>query len=122
MLQSEGQNCRLSHPQNPDSVFQSSGFHSVQLEEHSLVDHREVSKIHDDPRVSLIRGISQKPNKFNVVDCQSAYNVILGRPWIHEMKAVPLTYHQKIKFPSPWGIQEIASEKRRSHENATKSR
>ncbi|KAJ9557895.1 hypothetical protein OSB04_012509 [Centaurea solstitialis] len=28
----------------------------------------------------------------NVVDCQSAYNVILGRPWIHEMKAVPSTY------------------------------
>ncbi|KAJ9538189.1 hypothetical protein OSB04_030922 [Centaurea solstitialis] len=50
------------------------------------------------------KGIN-KQTKFNVVDCQSAYNVILGRPWIHEMKAVPSTYHQKIKFPSPWGIQ-----------------
>ncbi|KAJ9557123.1 hypothetical protein OSB04_011737 [Centaurea solstitialis] len=57
------------------------------------------------------KGIN-KQTKFNVVDCQSAYNVILGRPWIHEMKAVPSTYHQKIKFPSPWGIQEIASEKK----------
>ncbi|KAJ9536552.1 hypothetical protein OSB04_un000251 [Centaurea solstitialis] len=55
------------------------------------------------------KGIN-KQTKFNVVDCQSAYNVILGRPWIYEMKAVPSTYHQKIKFPSPWGIQEIASE------------
>ncbi|KAJ9546290.1 hypothetical protein OSB04_018833 [Centaurea solstitialis] len=55
------------------------------------------------------KGIN-KQTKFNVVDCQSAYNVILGRPWIHEMKAIPSTYHQKIKFPSPWGIQEIASE------------
>ncbi|KAJ9544420.1 hypothetical protein OSB04_024127 [Centaurea solstitialis] len=32
------------------------------------------------------KGIN-KQTKFNVVDCQSAYNVILGRPWIHEMKA-----------------------------------
>ncbi|KAJ9537370.1 hypothetical protein OSB04_030103 [Centaurea solstitialis] len=55
------------------------------------------------------KGIN-KQTKFNVVDCQSAYNVILGRPWIHEMKAIPSTYHQKIKFPSPWGTQEIASE------------
>ncbi|KAJ9557127.1 hypothetical protein OSB04_011741 [Centaurea solstitialis] len=55
------------------------------------------------------KGIN-KQTKFNVVDCQSAYNIILGRPWIHEMKAIPSTYHQKIKFPSPWGIQEIASE------------
>ncbi|KAJ9542676.1 hypothetical protein OSB04_029182 [Centaurea solstitialis] len=42
------------------------------------------------------KGIN-KQTKFNVVDCQSAYIVILGRPWIHEMKAIPSTYHQKIK-------------------------
>ncbi|KAJ9536058.1 hypothetical protein OSB04_un000774 [Centaurea solstitialis] len=36
------------------------------------------------------KGIN-KQTKFNVIDCQSAYNVILGRPWIHEMKAVPST-------------------------------
>ncbi|KAJ9536791.1 hypothetical protein OSB04_un000015 [Centaurea solstitialis] len=61
------------------------------------------------------KGIN-KQTKFNVVDCQSAYNVILGRPWIHEMKAIPSTYHQKIKFPSPWGIQEIASENKIARE------
>ncbi|KAJ9556840.1 hypothetical protein OSB04_011454 [Centaurea solstitialis] len=37
------------------------------------------------------KGIN-KQTKFNVVDCQSAYNVILGRPWIHEMKAEALHY------------------------------
>ncbi|KAJ9561564.1 hypothetical protein OSB04_006724 [Centaurea solstitialis] len=31
------------------------------------------------------KGIN-KQTKFNVVEGQSAYNVILGRPWIHEMK------------------------------------
>ncbi|KAJ9538941.1 hypothetical protein OSB04_031674 [Centaurea solstitialis] len=61
------------------------------------------------------KGIN-KQTKFNVIDCQSAYNVILGRPWIHEMKAVPSTYHLKIKFPSPWGIQKIASEKKITRE------
>ncbi|KAJ9556143.1 hypothetical protein OSB04_010757 [Centaurea solstitialis] len=61
------------------------------------------------------KGIN-KQTKFNIIDCQSAYNIILGRPWIHEMKAVPSTYHQKIKFPSPWGIQEIASEKKVARE------
>ncbi|XP_030478239.1 uncharacterized protein LOC115695304 [Cannabis sativa] len=46
--------------------------------------------------------------KFIVVDCPSSYNAILGRPWIHEMKAVPSTYHQVIKFPTPWGIKQIS--------------
>ena len=39
---------------------------------------------------------------FAVLDCPSAYNVILGRPWIHKMRAVPTTYHQVIRFPTKW--------------------
>ncbi|XP_013594495.1 PREDICTED: uncharacterized protein LOC106302555 [Brassica oleracea var. oleracea] len=39
--------------------------------------------------------------KFLVVDWQSAYNMILGRPWIHNMGAVPSTLHQMVKFPTP---------------------
>ncbi|KAJ9547434.1 hypothetical protein OSB04_019977 [Centaurea solstitialis] len=61
------------------------------------------------------KGIN-KQTKFNVIDCPSAYNAILGRPWIHDMMAVPSTYHQKIKFPSPWGVQEIISEKKIARE------
>lgn len=44
---------------------------------------------------------------FFVIECVSAYNIILGRPWIHELKAIPSSYHQTVKFPTPWGIQEI---------------
>ncbi|KAI3757691.1 hypothetical protein L6452_05234 [Arctium lappa] len=55
------------------------------------------------------KGIN-KQTRFNVIDCSSEYNVILGRRWIHKMKAIPSTYHQTIKFPTPWGIQEIKSE------------
>ncbi|XP_019232982.1 PREDICTED: uncharacterized protein LOC109213623 [Nicotiana attenuata] len=32
---------------------------------------------------------------------------ILGRPWIHEMKAVSLTYHQLLKFSMPEGVKQI---------------
>ena len=45
--------------------------------------------------------------KFLVVNCHSSYNGILGRAWIHDMGAVPLTLHQIIKFPTPWGIRAI---------------
>ncbi|XP_019252730.1 PREDICTED: uncharacterized protein LOC109231525 [Nicotiana attenuata] len=48
-----------------------------------------------------------KETKFQVVDMEMSYNMILGRPWIHEMDAVPSTLHQVIKFPSPWGICKI---------------
>ncbi|XP_057808714.1 uncharacterized protein LOC131023186 [Salvia miltiorrhiza] len=32
--------------------------------------------------------------RFLVVDAPSAFNVIIGRPWIHDMEAVPSTFHQ----------------------------
>ncbi|XP_070045806.1 uncharacterized protein [Nicotiana tomentosiformis] len=48
-----------------------------------------------------------KETKFQVIDTDMVYNVILGRPWIHDMDVVPSTLHQVIKFPSKWGIQQI---------------
>ncbi|XP_070006043.1 uncharacterized protein [Nicotiana sylvestris] len=45
-----------------------------------------------------------KDTKFQVVEMDMAYNLILDRPWIHEMDIVPSTLHQVIKFPSQWGI------------------
>ncbi|XP_021764851.1 uncharacterized protein LOC110729422 [Chenopodium quinoa] len=38
------------------------------------------------------KGINLKV-KFLVTDTLSSYNIILGRAWIHEMKAIPSTYH-----------------------------
>uniref|UniRef100_A0A1S4AFH9 Uncharacterized protein n=1 Tax=Nicotiana tabacum TaxID=4097 RepID=A0A1S4AFH9_TOBAC len=35
-----------------------------------------------------------KDTKFPVVDADMSYNIILGRPWIHDMDAVPSTLHQ----------------------------
>ncbi|XP_074355077.1 uncharacterized protein LOC141693804 [Apium graveolens] len=31
----------------------------------------------------------------------------LRRPWIHNFKVVPSTYHHVLEFPIPWGAQEI---------------
>ena len=45
--------------------------------------------------------------EFTVLDCPSPFKAILGRPWIHEMRAVPSTYHLCVRFPTPNGIQEI---------------
>ncbi|XP_070013306.1 uncharacterized protein [Nicotiana sylvestris] len=41
-----------------------------------------------------------KDTKIQVIEMDMTCNMILGRPWIHEIDAVPSTLHQVIKFPS----------------------
>ncbi|XP_070034975.1 uncharacterized protein [Nicotiana tomentosiformis] len=48
-----------------------------------------------------------KTTMFEVVDDDLGYNIILGRPWIHEIKVVPSPYHQLRKFPNLEGIKQI---------------
>ena len=38
------------------------------------------------------------PIKFHVVDVESLFNAILGRPWITALNAVPSVVHQCLKF------------------------
>lgn len=45
--------------------------------------------------------------KFLIVDGDSAYNAILGRPWIHAMKSVSSTCHQITRFPTKYRGQEV---------------
>ena len=59
--------------------------------------------------------------KFCVIDCLSCCNIILGRPWIHEMKAVPSTYHQCVKLPTPWGVVKINSDQQEAKNYYTSS-
>ena len=44
---------------------------------------------------------------FIVVDAFSPYTAILGRPWLHTLKAVSSTLHQKVKYPSEGQVLEI---------------
>ncbi|XP_070020803.1 uncharacterized protein LOC142181041 [Nicotiana tabacum] len=55
-----------------------------------------------------------KDTKFQVIDANMAYNIILGRPWMHNMDVVPSTLHQVIKFPSYWGIRRIHGDQQAS--------
>lgn len=34
-----------------------------------------------------------------VLDLNLSYTILLGRPWIHDMQAVPSTYHLCVNFP-----------------------
>ena len=45
--------------------------------------------------------------EFLVVDCPSAYNVIIGRPTLNKLRAVTSTYHLLVHFPTEHGIGEL---------------
>ncbi|XP_076949750.1 uncharacterized protein LOC143622513 [Bidens hawaiensis] len=53
-------------------------------------------------------------HKFYVIDARTSFNVILGRPWIHDMKTVPSTHHECIKMATPWGIAKIQGDQQES--------
>ncbi|XP_010423552.1 PREDICTED: uncharacterized protein LOC104708652 [Camelina sativa] len=45
--------------------------------------------------------------EFTVFYRPAAYNAIMGTPWLFQMKAVPSTYHQCVKFLTLHGVREI---------------
>ncbi|XP_070049975.1 uncharacterized protein [Nicotiana tomentosiformis] len=57
-----------------------------------------------------------KTTLFEVVDGDMGYNIILGRPWLHEIKVVPSTYHQLLKFPTPEGTKKIRGDQPEARE------
>ncbi|XP_031266474.1 uncharacterized protein LOC116124855 [Pistacia vera] len=66
-----------------------------------------------------------KETIFLVLDCPSPYDIILGRPWIYDMRAVPSTLHQTIRFSTKWGVREIKGNPkafRDCYKNAFKSK
>ncbi|XP_070008324.1 uncharacterized protein [Nicotiana sylvestris] len=48
--------------------------------------------------------------KFHVIEGDMRYNVLLGRPWIHNMRVVPSTLYQVLKFPIPKGVKMVYDE------------
>ena len=47
---------------------------------------------------------------FQVLSIQSFFNLLLGRPWIHEAGAIPSSLHQKVKFIHEGRIITIQSD------------
>nr|XP_009615180.1 uncharacterized protein LOC104107948 [Nicotiana tomentosiformis] len=48
--------------------------------------------------------------RFFVIEGDMRYNALFERPWVHNMRAVPSTLHQSLKFPTPRGIKAIYGE------------
>lgn len=44
---------------------------------------------------------------FSIVSDLSPYNTILGQAWIHKMKVMPSTYHQKANFLTKIGQVDL---------------
>ncbi|XP_074313722.1 uncharacterized protein LOC141648914 [Silene latifolia] len=62
---------------------------------------------------TYIEGIN-KLVRYLVIEGPTTYNVILGRPCLHEMKADPSTYHQCLTFPTPWGVVIVKGDREES--------
>ncbi|XP_042467528.1 uncharacterized protein LOC122050709 [Zingiber officinale] len=56
--------------------------------------------------------VRTRRSTFLLVDSPSSYNVILGRPALHEFRAAVSTFHQKIKFPVGDQVGEVRGEQR----------
>ncbi|XP_010495640.1 PREDICTED: uncharacterized protein LOC104772759 [Camelina sativa] len=52
-------------------------------------------------------GATMQCFNFAIVYKPIVYNVILGTPWLHKMRAVASTYHQCVKFPNTYGIYTL---------------
>ncbi|XP_070040381.1 uncharacterized protein [Nicotiana tomentosiformis] len=48
--------------------------------------------------------------KFYLIKGDMRYNALLGRPWIHSMRAVPSTLHKVLKFPTSDGVKTVYGE------------
>ena len=46
--------------------------------------------------------------RFLIVDAPSAYNILLGRPSLNAIRAIPSVYHMIIKFPIANGVGMVS--------------
>ena len=53
---------------------------------------------------------------FVVVECTSAFNAVLGRPSLRELKAITSVYHLAMKFPTPGGVACVKGEQKEARE------
>ena len=54
--------------------------------------------------------------RFLIVDAPSAYNILLGRPSLNVIKAIPSAYHMMIKFPTTGGVGMVRGDQRMARE------
>ena len=54
--------------------------------------------------------------RFLIVDASSAYNMLLGRPSLNAIRAIPSAYHMVIKFPTTNGVGMVRGNQRIARE------
>ncbi|XP_059284774.1 uncharacterized protein LOC132038065 [Lycium ferocissimum] len=54
--------------------------------------------------------------KLYVIEGDIGYNALFGRPWIHNMRVVPSTLHQTLKFLTLEGIKTVHGEQQAAKE------
>ena len=59
--------------------------------------------------------------RFLIVDAPSAYNMLLGKPSLNAIKAIPSVYHMIIKFPTVHGVGMVRGDQRVARECYTTS-
>ena len=59
--------------------------------------------------------------RFLIVDAPSSYNMLLGRPSLNAIKAIPSAYHMIIKFPTIHGVGMVQGDQRVARECYTAS-
>ncbi len=55
--------------------------------------------------VNLEVGPIKSPTRFHVIDAETSYHILLGRPWLHTHSCVPSTLHLCLK--SRWKNKDI---------------
>ncbi|GJV64438.1 reverse transcriptase domain-containing protein [Tanacetum coccineum] len=48
--------------------------------------------------------------KFTIIPAPSPYNIIMGRPRLKQLRAIPSTIHGMMKFPTPLGVSTVLSQ------------
>ena len=54
--------------------------------------------------------------RFLIIDAPSAYNMLLGRPSLNAIKAIPSAYHMMIKFPTTSEVGMVRGDQRVARE------
>lgn len=55
-------------------------------------------------------GVRTISMKFQVVKSKLSYNILLGRPWIHDIEVVPYTLHGRLKFELQGEVHTILAD------------
>ncbi|KAL0401877.1 UNVERIFIED_CONTAM: hypothetical protein Slati_4217600 [Sesamum latifolium] len=58
-------------------------------------------------RIELLMDDMVSTALFHVIDTKTSYNMLLGRPWLHENSVVPSTWHQCFKYCRKCTVRKV---------------